>query len=88
MYPDLVQVLARELLRPTRRGPRIIEEKVRGINRIHVTVIWPKWRDIDPADRSSTILDAYEQARGPEGMLSVSVAMGLTPEEADRLGIK
>ena len=86
-YPELAAALSRELKRPSARGPKIIEQKVRGLNRVHVTVIWDKWEGIDPADRGSTILDAYERASGAEKMLSISMALGLTKEEAHRLKV-
>ena len=33
-------------------------------------------------------MDAYEQMQGRGGAVNVTVAMGLTPVEADRLGIR
>ena len=33
-------------------------------------------------------MDAYEEVRGRGGAVNVTVAMGLTPAEADRLGIR
>ena len=38
--------------------------------------------------RSAAILDAYEQAKGKDTMMKISIAMGVTQAEADRLGIK
>jgi hypothetical protein len=38
--------------------------------------------------RSRIILDAYNEAKGEQEALKVTAAMGLTREEATRLGIK
>ena len=87
MDPSLTEQLVAELRTETRSGPRIIEEKVRGLPRYHVTVIWDAWDGIDPTDRSAMILDAYKEAKGDLEMLRISVAIGLTRVEADRLGV-
>jgi hypothetical protein len=67
-------------------APNIIEEQTpRGP--IHVTVIWDEWRDLAAEQRGRIILDAYREALGEEKARTISIAMGLTPAEAMRLGI-
>lgn len=56
--------------------------------RIHVTVIWDRWGDVAPEDRSRIILDAYERVRGPESILNPSAALGLTHADAKKLGVE
>ena len=51
-------------------------------------VIWSEWRDLTPRRRSEMMMDAYIAARGRPSALNVTLAMGLTPQEADNLGIK
>jgi hypothetical protein len=87
----LVDALKRELQRNRKSGPRsapiVVEEEVRGSRNLHVTVIWDRWEGIAPEDRGQVILDAYSEGRGADEMLRVSVALGLTHEEAKRLGV-
>ena len=98
--PEMVAAIAAELRGgPTGRdvqrepisalvsAPVIIEEQTpRGP--IHVTVIWDGWRDIAAEQRGRVILDAYRQVQGEETARAISIAMGLTPAEAMRLGIR
>ena len=86
-HPELVGALAKELSKPTKKGPLVIEEKVRGLNRIYVTVVWNLWQDVHPEDRAAVILDAYQAARGDLEMLKISLAVGATPEEAKKMGL-
>jgi hypothetical protein len=37
--------------------------------------------------RSRIILDAFKAVRGEQAALAVTVSMGLTPDEATRMGI-
>ena len=55
---------------------------------IHLLVIWDDWRDLSQQDRSYLILRAYESAHGADAATEVSVAMGLTTGEAERLGFE
>ena len=68
--------------------PVIIEETHAENLPTHLYVIWRAWGDLSQRDRSEIIMDAYEEVRGPDGALLVSVAMGLTPAEAERMGIR
>jgi len=68
--------------------PRIVEEDDRLSQNMHVYVLWDLWGSVSERERSEIILEAYEQARGKVEMLRVSVAMGLTPIEAARMGLE
>ena len=67
-------------------GPRIIEEEL-PLNRLYVTVIWPEWVHVPAEDRGKIILDAYEISSGPHARLAIGAALGLTPDEATRIGV-
>lgn len=88
-YARLVRALTAELRRGATTGspsaPEIIEEEQRG-NNLHVTVLWDAWASVPHEDRGRAIMDAYQQIR-PDDLLRISVAMGLTHAEAERLGV-
>jgi hypothetical protein len=69
------------------KAPIIIEEDGRGVQPTHLYVIWDDWADLTLQERSEIIMDAYEEVRGRDASLSVSVAMGVTGREAKRMGI-
>lgn len=54
--------------------------------RIHLLVVWDDWRSLSQQERSVLIVDAYRTAEGEGAASLVSVAMGLTLSEAERLG--
>ena len=91
LNPKLVQSLARELQRNQPKGPpnapRIIEESFRYGDFKQVTVIWDAWKDIAPEDRGRIIVQAYEKVEGREGVMKITLALGLTHQEAQRLGL-
>ncbi|NOT02543.1 MAG: hypothetical protein HOP29_18200 [Phycisphaerales bacterium] len=82
-----VSKLAAECRKDTGNGPRIIEEQVPGSKQLHVYVIWDDWADAPDHERSAAILDAYKEAFDEETMLNVTIAMGLTTQEAAAMGI-
>lgn len=94
-YSELVNDLAKEItdgkppssLASFPEAPLIVIESVRTTNREHITVIWDRFGEIEHSDRGRIILDAYEKAKGAAAALNVSIAMGLTRKEADRLGV-
>ena len=67
------------------REPLIVEDRVGQTQSLHVVVIWDKWKSLLPKDRSKVILDAYAMAERAQNM-TFTMAMGLTGEEAFRLG--
>ncbi len=68
--------------------PVILEEREGPGKPVHIYVIWDDWARLSGIERSEIIMDAYEQHYGHDAALDVTVAMGLTPVEADRMGIK
>lgn len=63
--------------------PLIIEEAPRrGERPNHLYVVWSEWSDLTPMERSKMILQAYEKYKGRDIANSVTLAMGLTPDEA------
>ncbi|MCB9663819.1 MAG: hypothetical protein H6732_06885 [Alphaproteobacteria bacterium] len=88
-HDDLVEELCRHL-----RGvgdlpplPRIVEDQDALSSHKRVYVLWPAWDSVVDGERAVIILEAYERALGTPEMLSVSVAVGVTPREADAQGL-
>ena len=69
-------------------APYIIEEQIRRSNRIHVTVIWDRWAEVGPEERSRIILEAYGNVHGPNAFLNLTSALGLTHADAKKLGVE
>lgn len=94
---DLVDVIAEELRADMHNRPSsqvdppeiFIEEQkdFRGSTYMHVWVMWDKWRDVLETQRAGIIIDAFEAAGRKADVERITVAMGLTHEEADALGI-
>ena len=70
---------------PSLSEPFVIEDQIAQTKSAHVMVIWDKWAHLTPDDRSKTILDAYAEA-GRLADAAITMAMGLTGEEAFRMG--
>ncbi|MCK4342467.1 MAG: hypothetical protein KAY37_12175 [Phycisphaerae bacterium] len=68
--------------------PIIIEENAVPSRPIHIYVIWSDWAELSQRERSEIIMDTYQDLRGAEASLRVTVAMGLTPDDAQRLNIQ
>lgn len=77
--------IAAEFLTPTSDGPDLIVE--RKLGSIHVYGIWSRFVGVDQYARSRILLAAFEETHTQEDTLKVTVAMGLTPEEAKRMGV-
>ncbi len=73
---------------PGAQQPIIIEEGGGQNQPVHLYVVWDDWAPLGSIERSEVIMDAYDQVRGRGGAANVTVAMGLTPIEAERLGIR
>ena len=73
---------------PGAQQPVIIEEGGAQNQPLHLYVVWDDWAPLGSIERSEVIMDAYEQVRGRGGSPIVTVAMGLTPIEADSIGIR
>ncbi len=84
----LQQRLTEEFLHPADEyAPPFINIERPGAS-IHLLVVWDEWHDLSQQDRSYLILRAYEAAEGVDAAAEVSVAMGLTSAEAERLGFE
>jgi hypothetical protein len=67
--------------------PLILEEHVAPTRSRHVHVIWDAWKDVADEQRSVIIMEAYQQAEGEEVAREVTIAEGVTPQEALALGL-
>jgi len=89
-HVKFVAELAAELQRADPTGPedapRIVEEEQHG-GFFHVHVLWEAWKDVGHKERSRIIMDAYEKQR-PADVVRITGALGLTHEDARRLGVK
>lgn len=54
----------------------------------HVYVVWDQWRSIPAQERSEIIMDAAETVLDPDKTLEITVAMGLTKDEAETMDIE
>lgn len=71
----------------TNLQPLILEEPVPSTKSRHVRVIWNAWKDLSDEQRSAVIVDAYAQAESPEAAAEITIAEGLTPQEALAFGL-
>lgn len=87
---ELTRMLIQEWQHPKDTGqPTIIIEGQEGQPQ-HIYVIWDEWANLNQADRSEIIMDVIEHLAGDSRIRDISlvtVAMGLTSEEAERMGI-
>jgi len=67
--------------------PLILEEEVPSTKSRHVRVIWDRWKELEDEERSAIISQAYAEAEGTEASKVVTIADGLTPQEASALGL-
>ncbi len=51
-------------------------------------VIWDDWAELDLKNRSEIIMNAFQSVYGLPTAAKVTIAMGLTSAEAERMGIK
>lgn len=93
LAPDQEQKLVTGLLAELRRdagkvpqppnAPTIyMEESGTPDNYTHWYAVWADFQDVDNQERSRLLLTAVREALGIAEALRVTVAMGLTPEEA------
>lgn len=87
-HDALVGELAAEWMTPSGNPePIILEERGRDRKLVHVYVVWGKWQHLERIERSEIIMDAAEKKLSPDDVLNISIAMGLTPDEAKRMGL-
>jgi len=88
---DLLAQLVSEWDSPSEQDdpqtPVILIERRDALNALHVFVVWDSWSEMEQVERSEIIMDACEQHLGKEDAVKVTVAMGLTRQEATRMGI-
>jgi hypothetical protein len=88
---DLEERLVQEMTAPNQDDPSaqpIIVAEPPGDGPItRLFVIWDEWAALSQQDRSEIIMAAYARVRGQPDAVRISVAMGLTPAEAARMGI-
>lgn len=88
---ELTRLLFNEWTRPKKGGQPLIVIEGKQNEPIHIYVIWDKWGGLTQTERSEIIMDVVENLMGEHslpGDSPVTVAMGLTAEEAKRMGIK
>lgn len=89
---QLAEILEAEWQNPQNAEPLIIEERPREeAPPNHIYVVWQEWSDLTPLERSRVIFAAYAQVLGLENepfLQEVTLAMGLTPEEARAMKIE
>ena len=83
----LAERLVDELKSDRQSGQPMIEEMEFPTGKLRVNVIWDEWDRIPLADRTATILSAYEQAEGGEYRDRIALASGLTVPEAHAAGM-
>ena len=89
-YTNLVDRLADEWRAPdaTAAEPVILEEPDRlGVVR-HVYVVWDAWAQLSREVRAEIIMDAADRVKPRPTVSDITIAMGLTADEADRFQIK
>ena len=88
-HPEMVATLVEELgkvgISDTPDVPTIYEEPQRPRDYLHVTVVWNKWKGVPTEERGAIILDAYEQSSMKDKLSRITLALGVTPGEAERL---
>jgi len=88
---ELIRMLMEEWTKPKNEGQPVIVLEGGKEQPQHIYVIWDQWQGLDQTQRSEIIMDVVEHLSGPHALADISlvtVAMGLTTEEAKRLGIE
>jgi hypothetical protein len=84
---EIVSAIANELRSaPALGGPLVYETEIPQTGTYHVFVVWQRWRDVPSEYRSSIILDAYQRV-DPSMASHITIATGITMEEAIELGL-
>lgn len=86
-HDRFVKKLVQELKSPG-EGPQplILEEEIPSTRSRHVNVIWDQFAKLSEEERADVILEAYKQAEGLAYAEEITIASGLTPQEAFALG--
>ncbi|MCI0637726.1 MAG: hypothetical protein L0Y72_08850 [Gemmataceae bacterium] len=87
-HDKLVKRLVQELKSPGNDvQPLILEQFIEGTGSRHVHVIWDDWQGLIDEQRSAVIEEAYAQAEGAKAASEITLASGVTPDEALVLGL-
>lgn len=87
-YDKLVRRLAQELKSSGKElQPLILEQEIEVTGSRHVHVIWDQWAELPEEQRSDIIEEAYAEAEGPTVAEQITLASGVTPQEAVVLGL-
>lgn len=86
----LVERLVEEWRNPSDKAPEpiIMVKDSRPKGGVELYVVWSEWATLDQQERSEIIMFAYEQLASEDDAAAVTVALGLTRPEAQRMGIK
>lgn len=84
---DLTQLLVAEWQHPSDAGEPVIIEEAPSRGVLHLYVVWGAWAEWKPVDRSEVIMNAFTEVHGLDRVLDVTLAMGLTASEAERMGL-
>ena len=89
-FDQLVDRLADEWKAPNSAAPEpvILEEANPRGEVTHVYAVWSDWAHLSREVRGEILMDAAERVKPMTDVLKITIAMGLTPDEADRFGIK
>lgn len=89
-YTQLVGRLSDEWRAPNNAAlePVILEESNSRGEITSVFVVWSDWANLDRVRRGEIIMDAAEKVKPVPEVLRITIAMGLTPDEADRFGLQ
>ncbi len=72
---------------PGAAEPIIIMESQGQQTPTHLYIIWSEWGQLTQLERSEIVLEAYRAAKGTSSASNLRIALGLTPLEAERMGI-
>ncbi|MCC7494671.1 MAG: hypothetical protein IT204_20095 [Fimbriimonadaceae bacterium] len=90
-HDDLVSALVAEWRGETHHAePTIIlDEAVPGSGPSRVYVVWSRWEDLSPRERSGVIDEALRQVESdPARRAQVTITWGLTPADAKQAGLQ
>ena len=83
---DLVSELYQEWKgQTTGKQPLIYENEIARTGSLHVLVVWDKWAGVEDGERSAIIREAFGD-QSPKRGLEITIALGLTMEEAIAMG--
>ncbi len=85
---DLLMTLEQEWKKPGESTePILIEQPSGAEGYIRLYVLWAKWQSIPQQQRSRIIMESYKKTHSLDDLLNVTIAMGLTPDEAREMGL-